>query len=238
MKNYFLLFALLIGSTVFSQNVSDYKYVVIPQKFSFSKKPNQYRLNSLTKSVFEQQGFTVFYDDDVFPQELAENRCKALYADMLENNTLFFTKIKLELKDCRNQVVFVSEEGTSREKEFDKAYIQAFRVVGKSIQTLKSKPKEEVKTLEKVVVKEQMDENTPVSAPISTQLFAQPTTNGFQLVDSSPKVVLKLFKTSVSNFYIGQKDVIQGVVFNKNNQWLFEYYLNGQLVSEKLEIKF
>jgi len=49
---------------------------------------------------------------------------------------------------------------------------------------------------------------------------------------------MKLFKTSLSNFYIGQKDSQQGVVFNKNNQWYFEYYQNDKLISEKMEIKF
>ncbi|MEW5676382.1 hypothetical protein ABGT15_08720 [Flavobacterium enshiense] len=247
MKNFFLLFVFVFTITTYSQSVSEYKYIVMPQKFGFLKKPNQYNLNSLTKSVLEQQGYSVYYEDGVLPQDLAENRCKALYADMLENNTLFSTKIKLELKDCKNQVVFISEEGTSREKEFEKAYIQAFRGVGKSLQTIKSKPKQEFKEVVATPAKapaEQMQE-VPVKAAVEAnnatvvqQLFAQPIANGFQLVDSSPKVVMKLFKTSASNFYIGQKDTAQGVVFNKNNQWIFEYYQNDKLVSEKLEIKF
>lgn len=244
MRNYFLLFTLLVAGTVFSQNVNDYKYIVVPQKFSFSKKPNHYRLNSLVKSVFEQQGFVVFYDDEIFPQDLAENRCKALFADMTEDNTLFSTKIKLELKDCKNQVVFVSDEGVSREKEFEKAYIQAFRAVGKSIEKLESKPE----VLQTESVQEPIKESVTLAAKteaivkdspvVSSQLFAQPIANGFQLVDSTPKVVLKLFKTSANNFYIGKKENIQGVVFNNNNQWFFEYYLNDKLISEKLDIKF
>lgn len=246
MKNYFLLLVSLIGSVVFSQNVNDYKYIIVPQKFSFSKKPNQYKLNSLTKSVFEAQGFVVFYEDEIFPQDLAENRCKALFADMTENNTMFSTKIKLELKDCKNQVVFVSDEGVSREKEFEKGYIQAFRGVGKSVEKLQSKPKvdvegpaiEPVKELVVAESKTVIDEKTNNSAVASSQLFAQPIPNGFQLVDSTPKVVLQLFKTSANSFYIGQRDTAQGVVFSKNNQWYFEYYQNGKLVSEKLEIKF
>lgn len=232
MKKYLLLFALLYSAFLFSQNVSTYRYIVVPEKFSFLKEANMYNLNALTKMVFEKQGYEVYYTNDVLPQDLAENRCKALYADMVENNNLFVTKIKVELKDCKNQTVYVSEEGTSREKEFAKAYVQAFREVGRSLEILKSKPKNEVLNTE---TESKIEAEKAI---VSLQLFAQPISNGFQLVDSAPKVVMKLFKTSISNFYIGQKDSQQGVVFNKNNQWYFEYYQNDKLVSEKMEIKF
>lgn len=232
MKKYLLLFALLNSAFLFSQNVSTYKYIVVPEKFSFLKEANMYNLNALTKMVFEKQGYEVYYTNDVLPQDLAENRCKALYADMVENNNLFVTKIKVELKDCKNQTVYVSEEGTSREKEFAKAYVQAFREVGRSLEILKSKPKNEVLNTE---TESKIETEKAI---VSLQLFAQPISNGFQLVDSAPKVVMKLFKTSISNFYIGQKDSQQGVVFNKNNQWYFEYYQNDKLVSEKMELKF
>ena len=97
---------------------------------------------------------------------------------------------------------------------------------------LKSNPKLQIKDEVSQTTNEVKEEVVPF------QLFAQPIANGFQLVDSTPKVVMKLFKTSANNFYIGQKDSQQGVVFNKNNQWYFEYYQNDKLVSEKMEIKF
>lgn len=220
----------MLSFTGFTQNVSDYKYIIVPAKFEFLKEANKYNLNALTKMVFEKQGYEVYYDNVSLPTEVAENRCKALFADMKENNTLFVTKIKVELKDCKNQTVYVSAEGTSREKEFAQAYIQAFREVGKSMEVLKSKPKQE-----NVVSAEP---KTETMQSMSTMLFAQPITNGFQLVDSTPKVVMKLLKTSVSNFFIGVKENQRGVVFNKNNQWYFEYYQNDTLMSEKMELKF
>lgn len=233
MKKKFLLFSLLFSVCLFSQNVADYKYIVLPLKFSFLKEVNKYNLNALTRSVLEKQGYEVYYETDILPQELAENRCNALYGDMLENNNMFVTKIQLQLKDCQNQVVYVSTEGVSREKELSKAYVQAFRQVGKSLEILKSNPKLQVKGVEAPVKNEGVIKET-----VALPLFAQPIPSGFQLVDSTPKVVIKLYKTSVSNFYIGQKEGQQGVVFNKNNQWYFEYYQNDKLVSEKMEIKF
>jgi hypothetical protein len=232
MKRIITLVALFMSVLGFAQNVSDYKYIVVPAKYSFLKEANKYNLNALTKMVFEKQGYEVYYDNDILPLDLAENRCRALFADMSEKSSMFVTKLKLELKDCKNQTVYVSAEGVSREKEYAKAYVQAFREVGKSIEALRSKP------VQAVVEIKADTKNEIVAETVSSQLFAQPIGNGFQLVDSSPKVVMKLFKTSLSNFYIAQKENIQGVVFNKNNQWFFEYYLNEKLVSEKLEIKF
>lgn len=232
MKRIVTLIALFITVLSFAQNVSDYKYIIVPAKFSFLKEANEYNLNELTKMVFEKQGYEVYYDNDIFPQDLAENRCRALLADLSENSGMFMTKLKLELKDCKNQIVYVSAEGSSGDKAYSRAYVQAFREVGKSLSVLKSNPKKQV--AESVVeTKTEMATETT-----SSQLFAQPIANGFQLVDSTPKVVMKLFKTSYGDFYIAQRENVQGVIFNKNNQWVFEYYQNGKLISEKMEIKF
>jgi hypothetical protein len=42
-------------------------------------------------------------------------------------------------------------------------------------------------------------------------LYAQPIVNGFQLVNSTPKVVMKVFKTSSSTCLIAMRESIQGV---------------------------
>jgi hypothetical protein len=69
-------------------------------------------------------------------------------------------------------------------------------------------------------------------------LFAQPVANGYQLVDTTPKVVLKMYRTSQTDSYTAVSDTKNGVVFKKGEEWIFEYYQNDQLVSEKLNIKF
>jgi hypothetical protein len=40
----------------------------------------------------------------------------------------------------------------------------------------------------------------------------------------------------MQDYYIA--DGLNGVVFKKDGEWIFEYYKNNQLVSKKLEIKF
>jgi hypothetical protein len=69
-------------------------------------------------------------------------------------------------------------------------------------------------------------------------LYAQPTSYGYQLVDSEPKVVLKAYKTSNPASYMATKGSVQGVLVSKDNQWFFEYYQNDKLISEKINVKF
>lgn len=241
-KLLFLFSAFLFSGMLFAQKANDYKYIIVPVKYSFLDEPNKYNLNALTKMVFEKQGYQVFYENDVLPEDLAVNRCNALYADMVGKKSMFVTRLVLELKDCSNQVVFTSVEGVSHEKEYKVAYVQAFRGVGKSIEQLKSNPK----PIQHIKAELTTTSELPVSAASATTIqnknndlwYPQATAYGFQLVDKTPKVVMKLYKTSQNNFFIAQKDSKQGVVFNKNNQWWFEYYQNEFLVSEKLEVKF
>lgn len=69
-------------------------------------------------------------------------------------------------------------------------------------------------------------------------LYAQPTSYGYQLIDSEPKVVMKVYKTSNPASYMATKGSVQGVLVSKDNQWFFEYYQNDKLISEKVEVKF
>jgi hypothetical protein len=69
-------------------------------------------------------------------------------------------------------------------------------------------------------------------------LFATPIENGFQLIDETSKVVMVLIKTLQPDYFNANVDKKYGVVFKKNNQWVFEYYFEGKLIVEDLNIKF
>jgi hypothetical protein len=60
------------------------------------------------------------------------------------------------------------------------------------------------------------------------------------LIDTIPKKVLTLLKTSVQDCFLAETGGggPNGIVFKKNGEWFFEYYKEGTLVSQKLEIKF
>jgi len=69
-------------------------------------------------------------------------------------------------------------------------------------------------------------------------LYAQSTDNGYQLVDKTPKVVLKLEETSMQDVFMTDFQGNNAVVFKKEDKWLLEYSENGKKVQQELNIKF
>lgn len=242
MKRYIfiILFSFVLNFS-FSQSVNEYKYALVPAKFSFLNEVDQYKLNTLTKLLMGKHGFIAFLDNEVLPDEVLNNNCNKVYVDIVKSSGVFTTKLSIVLKDCKNNVLFTSTEGKSREKEFKVAYNEALRDAFTSFETLKYKysPKASLPVLtnaenqkNQVVLKnESMQESKEM-------LFAQPISNGFQLIDASPKVILKIFKTSLPTTFLAIREQIQGVLIYKDNQWVFEYYQNATLISELINVKF
>ena len=245
MRKTLLAIALLVSGLCTAQSINEYQYVVIPRKFEFLEDDNKYNLNTLTKMLFEKQGFKVFYEDEKKPDELALDKCKALYGNLVNDSGMLSTVLQISLKDCNGSTVFLSEKGKSKEKEFHKAYYEALREASQSLvaQNYTYTGKQAVKVLVEPAKAKESTPQKSVSVENAEKtdaemLFAQPVTNGYQLVDSTPKVVLKMYKTSQKDLYIAVSDAKNGVVFKKGEEWIFEYYQNGQLVSEKQNIKF
>lgn len=243
MKKLLLMLVLLATTFGFAQDINKYKYIILKDKFEFQSKPNLHNLNELTKMGLEKYGFNVFYSNRQFPEDLALDRCKALYADVEESGILY-TKIKIVLRDCNDNIVYTSGTGTTRVKERPKAYYDALRGAIASMESLKYKYSGDTQQVSQKPVSKTETATAPVKTPAPevtvnpSTLFAQPIANGYQLVDSTPKVVLKMYRTSQADSYTALSDKGNGVVFKKGSDWYFEYYQNDKLVSEKLEIKF
>ncbi|KQC31806.1 hypothetical protein [Flagellimonas eckloniae] len=96
------------------------------------------------------------------------------------------------------------------------------------------------KTVEPVASTIEKKQEVMESKPITSDLlYAQPTENGYQLIDSTPKVVLKLISTSMDNvFMIGGHGAGNGLVFKKNDKWFLESTENGEKKLTELNIKF
>lgn len=227
-----LLVLLTASFCVGQTTISDYKYAIVPSKFDFLKEKDQFRLNTLTKLFMEKYGFKTFFDTDIQPVDAGNNT--NLFV-LVENTSGFITtKIKIILKDYKGKVLCTSEIGQSKEKEYHLAYNEAFRKAFKSFENLNYcyNPKN-TPAIQNTV------ENESSRQEINTDiLFAQPTPTGFQLVDSFPKVVMKLFKTTTINCFIAQKEAVQGVLILKDKQWFFEFYNKDTLISNKIEVKF
>ncbi len=117
----------LYVSIAMAQTLDAYKYIIIPEKYNFLNNDNEYRLNSLTKFLFTKNGFSTLLKDDDYPLDLRNNPCLALTVDVINNSSMFTSKLVIELSDCYRKVVYTSAEGRSKEKEYSKSYQEALR---------------------------------------------------------------------------------------------------------------
>jgi hypothetical protein len=230
---------LLLVSFTFSVAQEKYKYLIVPYKFNFFKEDNKYNTSFIIKSFFEKEGFQVFYNTDNFPDELAKNRCLALFADATESNTMFSTKINIEIKDCYNKVIYTSDQGATREKQLEKAYPIAFR---SALNSLKGVMNFKYAIEKSSDITDKIVEEKPIlkanSIINTSELRAIPTESGYTLVNYSDNVVMVLYSTSLDTVFLAGKEIYKGVLLKKNSGWFFEYDFDGIVYSEKVEVKF
>lgn len=272
---FILLFAVGFNCFVNAQ-LNDYKYIIVPKKFDAFKSENEYQTSTLVKHYLTEYGLTAVYDDSL-PLDLAGNRCLGLMANLVDESSMFTTKLILTLKNCQNQEVFRTMEGKSKIKEFDAAYKDALEHAFVSFSTINyeyqakdfgpvsehpiepdfGNQQEAAQTVEKVIEqKSTLEEQTYKSVEprpstikkadgpqsqattFSGLLYAQPMENGYQLVDSTPKIVLKLEETSMENVFLTEYAGNNAVVFKKEDKWVLEYSENGEKKIKELNIKF
>jgi len=253
MKKVVLLALAFAFSTALSaQNLNGYKYAYIPSKFDVLKHPDKYKVNTLSKLFMQKYGFETYIESETAPYDFLNNNCNKVYVDLLKDNSLFLTRLQVVLKDCNGKVLFTSKEGSSKSKDLAVAYNEALRQAFASFETLHHKYDPNIVMATQVpttnpntvtfntkVVDKETEESVSTNANVTSgTLYAQPIQNGFQLVNAEPRVVMKLYKTSVKDVYTAIKDTTQGVLVAKNSEWFFEYYQNDKLISEKIDVKF
>jgi len=245
-KTVTLFLVLCIVSNAFSQKkINNYKYIIVPKIFDFQKEKDEYQLNSLMAFLFNKYGFQTVMEGDGYPEDINKNRCLALSSDVVKGSGLFKTKLNILLKNCNGQVVFTSKIGESREKDFKKAYTEALRNAFNDIKTLnyKYEPAIQEEIIPSVVAKPippkvvtPNDESINIEKTLSSVLYAQEIENGFQLVDSSPKVVYRLKNTGLNNVFLVEGK--SAIVYKKGEHWFIDYYSGTTLKQDKLNIKF
>lgn len=259
-RNVIIIIALLFTTVMLSQkSLNEYKYIVVPIKYDFLKSADKYQLNTLTRYLFKKEGFVVYYNDEPFPAEYVNNTCLGLKADVESGSGMFLTKLKIKLTNCANEIVFISEEGKSRAKDYKKAYHEAIRNAFKSVSALnyQYQPKEEKiaespKQQEVIVPVAAKKENAVKRTMPKVQetkkvnsdaigdmvLYAQPIENGYQLVDTTPQVIMKILKTSIPDVYLVENGFFNGMVQKQDGEWYLEAKEQGKVIKQKLNIKF
>ncbi len=237
MKNLLLFFSLIFATATFSQTINDYEFLVIPMKYGFQKKDNQYRINTTLEVFFKQKDFNVFGVSEPKPNLISNNPCEALYVDMTEKSNMFSTKLVVFVKDCNGKVLLTSAEGVSREKDYEMAYNEALR------NALRTMPRTDYKFSGKSKMSS-LNTNSVNNLPDATinensKLVAEKTENGFLIIDNATsKIVLKLYKTSSENIFIAQTNNKNGVAFKQNSKLIFEFVANAKITHEELDVTF
>jgi len=127
MRKLVILAAIIFYGNIFSQDLNDYKYIIVPESYDILGKTNQYQLNAITKFLFEKNGFQTIMKTETWPEDLQQNPCLGVSPVLVEDSGLFVTKMNIELQDCKGMTVYKTREGKSKEKEFQAAYQESFR---------------------------------------------------------------------------------------------------------------
>ena len=261
MKKFLLIILCLTGSLqqTQAQELDQYKYVQVPQRFDFFSEDNQFQLNKLTAFLLEKYGFQVLYGEDL-PDDL--QACDLLKADVLKDKGIFITKLKLTLENCKGETVFTSKEGRSREKNYKAAYHEALRDAFTSFEELDYEYSEEVvyvtepedvmaegtdaveESVREKQVAEKAQPEVVESAVVNgstifrngtTEYTLKPTASGYELFKSGDeKTFATLLKSgSGSNYIYASKNVQGSAYFDASGNLVVEYLdsASGQLLT-------
>ena len=250
MKNIILvLFLTIVNLFVFGQEkkVNNYKFIVVPDRFDFLKQKDEYKTSSLTKFLLKKNGFTVFLNSEQYPKDLIDNPCSGLKALVLDKSSMFKVKVIIELRDCSNRLLYTSDEGVSKLKEYKKGFQEAIRNAHASMIDVVYEPfllepigKDKKNMKLELPVINNIEEAAQVSPTnniaLDSTLYAQPKENGFQLINLKPQVVFVILNTGAKDIYV-IKDK-NGLLYKKGENWIAEFYEGGEIVVKKYSIKF
>ncbi len=249
-------------------DLNKYKYVIVPVKFNDFKHENQYKTSTLVKYLFEKKGFNPVYDNALPPDlsqnrclgllvnlkddsNMFTTKVTIVLKDC-NNKEVFVTQEGIsKIKEFDAAYSEAIREAMSSFDGIDYHYEPSGNLPAIASGSVEASPRKgnpsalNEPAVEQSATPEQQSykDMTPVPMPSKVKnsdkvLYAQEIPNGYQLVDKTPKVVLKLLKSSVPNVYTATGEDRNGMVYNRDGKWFFEYYVDGKLTVEELDIKF
>ena len=228
MKKAFLILIVLLQFSGFSQKLNAYKYAIVPKQFSFQQELPTNSFNNLVKAAMVKYGFETFFDTDELPKDAVNDN--KVFVTINPSNGLIYSKITIILKDYRNNILFISQNGTSKEKDYETAYSEAFREAAKSLAELNHKY---IFTDNAIF----HSEKTTLNQNSTTDFSAIAVKNGFNLLNDN-QVVYQLLSTSNKTVFLAKREMVSGIITKINDHWFFEYYKNETFISEPININF
>ncbi|MBK43103.1 MAG: hypothetical protein CMC83_04430 [Flavobacteriaceae bacterium] len=218
---FFLLILVLFQKSLICQtDINQYKYVSVSDRYDFMKIVDEHQISSLVTFLLKKNGFSIVEKNKNYPTDLALDPCLLLNLNIKKLKSLLQTKLELQFINCKGIIVFCSDIGVSREKDFKKSYHQAIRSAFESISDLNYyyTPKD-------------MEDNV-VNTQKSYSILTQPTTFGFNILDSNGIVLFSLQKTNHEGIYIIED--LPGIVYRNGSKWIREFVQGNTKIVEPL----
>ncbi len=227
----FVLF--LFVSLSFSQNKLDaYKYIIIPQNYDFLKEADQYKVNSLTKFLFDKRGYNTIFEGESYPSDLLGNPCLAATVDVKSESNMLTTKLTIVLSDCYDKVVFTCVQGKSREKDYNKTYSDALRKSFVSIENLNYNYNPELlinsqNTVQTEMPKAVVKTEAPKAVVVPVIAETNKVPEQVDVSDKKEQTIARSYKNeNISFFLIEQNNELVAYVNESNN----EAYKKGEKI--------
>jgi hypothetical protein len=249
---------ILMGFSLYSQvdSFSKYQYIIVSDKFDFLKDTDKFQTSSLTKFLFQKKGFKVFLSNEKLPVALNANRCLALFVSVIDESSMLTVKNSIEVKDCFGKIVYKSDIGKSKSKDYKIAYHEAIRDAFAAMvdfeysydpsSLAKKQPDTKVVHIESKSevdlgvsipeIKDKSNKQEEITANAVVVLYAQTIENGFQLVNTKPEAVFLILRTTRKDFFILKNR--NGNFYKNGDNWLAEYYEDGTLLKKEFQVKF
>ena len=233
MKKLLSFSLLMIFTTAFSQNISDYRSIYIPKEFADAK-ANKYGLKDVLKSKLKAKKFVIV-------ENATEFSCEMLKAEVSDTSNFIKNKVQLSFKDCNDKVI-ANYEGKSSIKEFEPGMKEALQFALNNVAVSAPKSSETTILKEKSEPISQRNAETNATkleleneaiAESKAETFSNDTINfkkiiispnQFILANPNNSVPFAIFKTSTKN------DVYH--VQLENGSHTLGYWENGKIVIE------
>ena len=180
------LFMVIISKSFSQKSLSDYSYVIVSEQFEFQQEKDQYQLNSLTKFLFNKYGFHAYFDREV---PLNVFRCDGLWAEAEGTPGFIITKVQLVLRDCTGEVIYRTNYGKSKVKDYKKAYYESVRNAFNDIIKLNVNQKDiEVVDIDITTDSQNSTDNTKNLSVVETSIIATNSIKGKPLKKVEPTI--------------------------------------------------
>lgn len=143
MKKFITALVLISFAMLNAQQISDYKYIIVPKKFNEFDE-NEYKLNTYLKNLLQKKNYEILSEDaSTWPVEVQQNSCLAATADVKKKKNFLKNKVEIVFTNCSQKEVGMVE-GTSALKEFDKGYQDALKIASGRVIQQNAKPIESI----------------------------------------------------------------------------------------------